>query len=181
MKYLLLSLLQLCLELMPIFLKIQAGQSQMGHRIALKAYEHKTRTLAQMNQSASQRLQSETLLQTARHEQAMSFKKQDWEQQKYQMQSTHQKLEQELINEKLRKEIDELRRQTSAYARMQGYFIDPVRSAIDGFTNKPIQPTIRTVAPNVTETTKTASVFPFVAINKDNKVGAWTRVLILFS
>ncbi len=170
MKYLLLSLLQLCLELMPIFLKIQAGQSQMGHRIALKAYEHKTKTLAQMNLSASQRLQSETLLQTARHDQAMDFKKLEGEEQKYALQLTHQKLEQELINERLRKEIDELRRQTSAYARVQGYFMDPVRSAIDGFAMKPIQPTVRVVTPNPT-TTPSQSVFPFMPRNNVQKAG----------
>ena len=170
MKYLLLSLLQLCLELMPIFLKIQAGQSQMGHRIALKAYEHKTKTLAQMNLSASQRLQSETLLQTARHDQAMDFKKLEGEEQKYALQLTHQKLEQELINERLRKEIDELRRQTSAYARVQGYFMDPVRSAIDGFAMKPIQPTVRVVTPNPT-TTAGQSVFPFMPRDKVQKAG----------
>ncbi len=170
MKYLLLSLLQLCLELMPIFLKIQAGQSQMGHRIALKAYEHKTKTLAQMNLSASQRLQSETLLQTARHDQAMDFKKLEGEEQKYALQLTHQKLEQELINERLRKEIDDLRRQTSAYARVQGYFMDPVRSAIDGFAMKPIQPTVRVVTPNPTTTTS-RSVFPFMPRDKVQKAG----------
>jgi len=170
MKYLLLSLLQLCLELMPIFLKIQAGQSQMGHRIALKAYEHKTKTLAQMNLSASQRLQSETLLQTARHDQAMDFKKLEGEEQKYALQLTHQKLEQELINERLRKEIDELRRQTSAYARVQGYFMDPVRSAIDGFAMKPIQPTVRVVTPNPTTTTS-QSVFSFMPRDKVQKAG----------
>ncbi len=170
MKYLLLSLLQLCLELMPIFLKIQAGQSQMGHRIALKAYEHKTKTLAQMNLSASQRLQSETLLQTARHDQAMDFKKLEGEEQKYALQLTHQKLEQELINERLRKEIDELRRQTSAYARVQGYFMDPVRSAIDGFAIKPIQPTVRVVTPNAS-TSKGHSVFSFMPRDKVQKAG----------
>ncbi len=170
MKYVLLTLLQLCLELMPIFLKIQAGQSQMGHRIALKAYEHKTKTLAQMNLSASQRLQSETQLQFARHEQAMDYKKQEGEEQKYALQLTHQKLEQELINEKLRKEIDELRRQTSAYARMQGYFGDPVRSAMYGFATKAIFPTVRMASPNATDSKK-SSVFAFAPHTKEQKVG----------
>jgi ABC-type multidrug transport system fused ATPase/permease subunit len=170
LKYILLSLLQLCLELMPIFLKIQAGQSQMGHRIALKAYEHKTKTLAQMNLSASQRLQSETLLQTARHEQSMDFKKLEGEEQKLALQLTHQKLEQELINERLRKEIDELRRQTSSYARMQGYFMDPVRSAIDGFAIKPIAPNFRTVTVNTTDRASN-SVFPFATRTTEPKAG----------
>jgi len=170
LKYILLSLLQLCLELMPIFLKIQAGQSQMGHRIALKAYEHKTKTLAQMNLSASQRLQSETLLQTARHEQSMDFKKLEGEEQKLALQLTHQKLEQELINERLRKEIDELRRQTSSYARMQGYFMDPVRSAIDGFAIKPIAPSFRTVTVNTTDRASN-SVFPFAVRTTEPKAG----------
>lgn len=170
LKYILLSLLQLCLELMPIFLKIQAGQSQMGHRIALKAFEHKTKTLAQMNLSASQRLQSETLLQTARHEQSMDFKKLEGEEQKLALQLTHQKLEQELINERLRKEIDELRRQTSSYARMQGYFMDPVRSAIDGFAIKPIAPSFRTVTVNTTDRASN-SVFPFAARTTEPKAG----------
>ena len=170
LKYILLSLLQLCLELMPIFLKIQAGQSQMGHRIALKAFEHKTKTLAQMNLSASQRLQSETLLQTARHEQSMDFKKLEGEEQKLALQLTHQKLEQELINERLRKEIDELRRQTSSYARMQGYFMDPVRSAIDGFAIKPISPNFRTVTVNTTDRASN-SVFPFAARSTEPKAG----------
>ena len=170
MKYVLLTLLQLCLELMPIFLKIQAGQSQMGHRIALKAYEHKTKTLAQMNLSASQRLQSETQLQFARHEQAMDYKKQEGEEQKYALQLTYQKLEQELINEKLKREIDELRRQTSAYARMQGYFIDPVRSAMDGFATKAIFPTVQMVSPNATDSKK-SSVFAFAPHTKEQKVG----------
>lgn len=170
MKYILLSLLQLCLELMPIFLKIQAGQSQMGHRIALKAYEHKTKTLAQMNLSASQRLQSETLLQTARHEQSMDFKKLEGEEQKLALQLTHQKLEQELINERLRKEIDELRRQTSSYARMQGYFMDPVRSAIDGFAVKPTAPILHKATPESTDKPN-HRVFPFIARTSESKAG----------
>jgi ABC-type multidrug transport system fused ATPase/permease subunit len=171
MKYVLLTLLQLCLELMPIFLKIQAGQSQMGHRIALKAYEHKTRTLAQMNLSAAQRLQSETLLQTARHEQAMNYKKQEWDQQKCGLQSTHQQLEQELINEKLKKEIDELRRQTSTYARFQGHFVDPIRAAIDGFATRSIQPTVRVEPIRPSEPKKSSTVFAFVPRNAEPKVG----------
>jgi hypothetical protein len=86
------------------------------------------------------------------------------------LQLTHQKLEQELINERLRKEIDELRRQTSSYARMQGYFMDPVRSAIDGFAIKPIAPILRKV--NL-DSTKSPSdrVFPFVARANPSKVG----------
>ena len=81
-----------------------------------------------------------------------------------------EKLEQELINERLRKEIDDLRRQTSAYARVQGYFMDPVRSAIDGFAMKPIQPTVRVVTPNPT-TTAGQSVFPFMPRDKVQKAG----------
>ena len=40
MKYALLTLLQLCLELMPILLKLQAGQSPLGHRMAIFAYDN---------------------------------------------------------------------------------------------------------------------------------------------
>lgn len=170
MKYILLSLLQLCLELMPIFLKIQAGQSQMGHRIALKAFEQKTKILTQMNLSASQRLESEALLNKARHQQAVSLKRQTGEQQKIELQLLYEKLEQELINERLRKEIDELRRQTSAYARMQGYFVDPVRSAIDGLATKPITPNFRTVNSSTADKASN-SVFPFIASANQSKVG----------
>ena len=170
LKYILLSLLQLCLELMPIFLKIQAGQSQMGHRIALKAFEQKTKILTQMNLSASQRLESEALLNKARHQQAVSLKRQTGEQQKIELQLLYEKLEQELVNERLRKEIDELRRQTSAYARMQGYFVDPVRSAIDGLATKAITPNFRTVNSSTADKASN-SVFPFIASANQSKVG----------
>jgi hypothetical protein len=172
MKYILLSLLQLCLELMPIFLKIQAGQSQMGHRIALKAYEHKTRTLANMNQSASQRLESEGLLNKARHQQAVSLKRQTGEQQIIELQLLHEKLEQELANEKLKKEIDDLRRQTSAYFRMQESFTYPIRQAIDGLTKQALVPTISVNGKPLNEKpAQRSGVFPFAPRDGIQKAG----------
>ena len=172
MKYILLSLLQLCLELMPIFLKIQAGQSQMGHRIALKAYEHKTRTLAQMNLSASARLESESLLHKARHQQAISLKRQTGEQQIIELQLLNEKLEQELANEKLKKEIDELRRQTSTYFRMQESFTYPIRKTMESFTNPLIVPTFSiSENPLTKDSMQTTGVYPFAPREDSQKVG----------
>ena len=160
-KYVLLTLLQLCLELMPIFLKIQAGQSQMGHRIALKAYEHKTRTLAQMNQSASERLASELQLEAARHAQAMTLKAQWGEQQKYAMQLTHQQLEQEMMNEKLKVQIEELKRENSMYNRIQERLGYGFRQAVDGFTNRVVVPSVSIAGIPIQANPSSAGIFQF--------------------
>jgi hypothetical protein len=119
MKYVLLSLLQLCLELMPILLKIQAGQSQMGHRIALAAYERKTANLAHMNLSASARIESDLALQRNRHEQAMIARHQHSLQQDFDLRMASEKIAKDLANEQLRQELVQLKRQNTATAWLQ--------------------------------------------------------------
>jgi hypothetical protein len=119
MKYVLLSLLQLCLELMPILLKIQAGQSQMGHRIALAAYERKTTNLAHMNLSASARIESDLALQRNRHEQAMIARHQHSLQQDFDLRMASEKIAKDLANEQLRQELVQLKRQNTATAWLQ--------------------------------------------------------------
>ena len=119
MKYVLLSLLQLCLELMPILLKIQAGQSQMGHRIALAAYERKTANLAQMNVSAGARIESDLALQRNRHEQAMIARHQQSQQQDFDLRMASEKIAKDLANEQLRQELVQLKRQNTATAWLQ--------------------------------------------------------------
>ena len=119
LKYVLLTLLQLCLELMPILLKIQAGQSQMGHRIALAAYERKTANLAQMNVSAGARIESDLALQRNRHEQAMIVREQYAQQQDFDLRMASEKIAKDLANEQLRQELVQLKRQNTATAWLQ--------------------------------------------------------------
>jgi len=135
MKYVLLSLLQLCLELMPILLKIQAGQSQMGHRIALAAYERKTTNLAHMNLSASARIESDLALQRNRHEQAMIARHQQSQQQDFDLRMASEKIAKDLANEQLRQELVQLKRQNTATAWLQDKVSYTFKQAFGGNGN----------------------------------------------
>lgn len=142
MKYALLTLLQLCLELMPILLKLQAGQSPLGHRMAIFAYENKTRSLDQVNQSNARRLDSEDQIALARHEHALEDKERLATRQEYDSMVVKQKLMQDLENEKLRQELEELKRQSNAYLRAQHQFTQSFSNAAGQFVNHVVVPTV---------------------------------------
>ena len=139
-KYLLITLLQLCLELMPILLKLQAGQSGLGHRMAIFAYENKTKTLAQMNQSTSKRMDADALLELAQHEKEMVRKEQFSLEQEYESRIGYQKVAQDLEKEKLRTELEELKRKNSTYGRMQQQFTYGFNQASTQFVNRVVIP-----------------------------------------
>ncbi|QWE09854.1 DUF4407 domain-containing protein [Polynucleobacter sp. es-EL-1] len=145
MKYALLTLLQLCLELMPILLKLQAGQSPLGHRMAIFAYENKTRALTQVNQSAAKRIDAEAQIELAKHEHALVEKEQFATRQEYDSRAVKQKLMQDLENEHLRQELEELKRQSSAYLRAQHQFTQAFSQASGQFVNRVVMPTVTTV------------------------------------
>lgn len=142
LKYALLTLLQLCLELMPILLKLQAGQSPLGHEMAIYAYEHKTKTLDQVNHSNARRLDSDAQIELARHEHALVLKEQFSKRQEFDSQVVQQKLMQDLENEKLRQELNELKRQANAYARAQHQFTQSFTQAANQFVNRVVVPTV---------------------------------------
>jgi hypothetical protein len=139
-KYALITLLQLCLELMPILLKLQAGQSGLGHRMAIFAYENKTKTLAQMNQSASKRMDSDAELELAQHEKSLIRKEQYSVEQAFDSKISYQKVAQDLEKEKLRSELEEIKRKNSAYGRMQQQFSDGFNQASHQFINRVVMP-----------------------------------------
>lgn len=145
-KYALITLLQLCLELMPILLKLQAGQSPLGHRIALFAYENKTRTVGQVNLSTARRLEVEAKITLAKHEHALAHKEQFAKRQEYDSLVVKQKLMQDLENEHLRQELEELKRQNSAYLRAQHQFTQTFTQAGDQFMSRVVMPAMTTVA-----------------------------------
>jgi hypothetical protein len=141
-KYALITLLQLCLELMPILLKLQAGQSALGHRAALAAHKNKTRVLSEINRSVSQRLDSEAELQLVQHEQALVIKGQQAELQELDLSMTKQKIVYDIANQKLRQELDELKRQNSMYGRLQNQVSYSYTHVADQFMNKVVTPTV---------------------------------------
>jgi hypothetical protein len=141
-KYALITLLQLCLELMPILLKLQAGQSALGHRAALAAHKNKTRVLAEINRSVSQRLDSEAELQLTQHQQALVIKDQQAELQELDLSMTKQKIVYDIANQKLRQELDELKRQNSMYGRLQNQVSYSYAHVADQFMNKVVTPTV---------------------------------------
>ena len=146
MKYALITLLQLCLELMPILLKLQAGQSPLGHRMAIFAYDNRTRALAQVNQSAARRLDADAQIALARHEHALVDKEQYAIRQEMDSNVTKQKLIQDLDNEKIRQELEELRRQSNAYLRAQHQFTQSFTQASGQFVNRVVMPAMATVS-----------------------------------
>ena len=169
MKYALLTLLQLCLELMPILLKLQAGQSPLGHEMAIYAYDHKTKTLDQVNLSNAKRLDSEAQITLARHEHALVEKEQFANRQEFDSQVVKQKIMQDLENEQLRQELNELKRQTSAYARAQHQFTQSFAHATDQFVNRVVVPTVNmAVKPFATSTIQTTST----SVPEDQSAGA---------
>lgn len=146
MKYALITLLQLCLELMPILLKLQAGQSPLGHRMAIFAYENRTRSLDQVNQSNARRLDSEDQIALAKHEHALLDKERYAKRQEYDSLVVKQKLTQDLENERLRQELEELKRQSSAYLRAQHQFTQSFSQASSQFVNRVVMPAMSTVS-----------------------------------
>lgn len=122
MKYVLLTLLQLCLELMPILLKIQAGQSEVGHRIALNAFEFKTRALAERDKSARKRVESLSELSFAEHQSIMLEKKQLVDQQNFETESSITRYEQQIKQEKLKQELEELKHKSSSFSKLHERF-----------------------------------------------------------
>jgi len=146
MKYALLTLLQLCLELMPILLKLQAGQSPLGHRMAIFAYENKTGALAQVNHSEAKRLDAQAQIKLAKHEHALVDKEQFATRQEYDSLVTKQKLTQDLENEHLRQELEELKRQSNAYLRAQHQFTQSFSQASGQFVNRVVMPAMATVS-----------------------------------
>lgn len=141
-KYALITLLQLCLELMPILLKLQAGQSTLGHRAALAAHQNKTRVLSEINRSVSRRLDSEGELQLAQHKQALAIKDQQAELQERDLAMTKHKIVHDIANQKLRYELDELKRQGSTYGRLQNRVSYSYAQVADQFMNKVVTPTV---------------------------------------
>jgi hypothetical protein len=174
MKYALLTLLQLCLELMPILLKLQAGQSPLGHRMAIFAYENKTRVLNQVNQSNAKRLDSEDQIALTKHEYALIDKERFAARQDFDSVVVKKKLTQDLENEKLRQEFEELKRQSSSYLRAQHQFTQGFSNMTGQFINRVVVPTVniasKPFAPNSPQATNSevpneksnsAKVFPF--------------------
>jgi hypothetical protein len=173
-KYALITLLQLCLELMPILLKLQAGQSPLGHRMAIFAYENKTTSLDQVNQSNARRLDSEDQIALAKHDHALVDKERYATRQEYDSMVVRQKLTQDLENEKLRQELEELKRQSSAYLRAQHQFTQGFSNATGQFVQRVVVPTVniatKAFTPSNAQTTNqggpdeksaSAKVFPF--------------------
>lgn len=142
LKYALITLLQLCLELMPILLKLQAGQSPLGHKMAVFAYENRTRSLQQMNLSSAERLNSDDQVSLATHEYALAEKQRYAKRQAYDSQVVREKIAQDLENEKLRQELDEFKRQHSAYQRAQHQFTQGFSNAAGQFMNRIVVPTV---------------------------------------
>lgn len=172
MKYALITLLQLCLELMPILLKLQAGQSPLGHRMALFAYENKTRAVGQVNLSTARRLEAEAQITLAKHEHALASKEQFAKRQEYDSLVVKQRLTQDLENEHLRQELEELKRQNSAYLRAQHQFTQTFAQAGDQFMNRVVMPAVTTVAkPFAAKTSDDIKVAEQVrAVNEGAKV-----------
>lgn len=121
-KYGLLTLLQLCLELMPILLKIQAGQSEIGHRIALNAFEYKTRALEERNKSSSKRVESSADLSLAKHQYLMLEKKHLADQQKFEDENLINNYEHQIKQEKLRQELEEIKHKNSTFSKLHERF-----------------------------------------------------------
>jgi hypothetical protein len=127
---------------MPILLKLQAGQSALGHRAALAAHQNKTRILSEINRSVSRRLDSEGELQLAQHKQALVIKGQQAELQELDLSMTKQKIVHDIANQKLRQELDELKRQSSMYGRLQNQASYTYTQVADQFMNKVVTPTV---------------------------------------
>ena len=190
MKYALLTLLQLCLELMPILLKLQAGQSPLGHRMAIFAYDNRTRSLDQVNQSNARRLSSEDQIALVRHEHSLADKERYAARQEYDSLVVKQKLTQDFENEKLRQELEELKRQSSAYLRAQHQFTQGFSSAAGQFVHRVVVPTVNFAskpfaAGNTQATTQStpdekasnAKVFPFAGqMDLGAKAASWSAL-----
>jgi hypothetical protein len=127
---------------MPILLKLQAGQSALGHRAALAAHQNKTRVLSEINRSVSRRLDSEAELQLAQHERSLVMKDQQAELQERDLAITKQKIVHDIANQKLRQELDEMKRQSSMYGRLQNQVSYSYTHVADQFMNKVVSPTV---------------------------------------
>jgi hypothetical protein len=159
---------------MPILLKLQAGQSPLGHRMAIFAYENKTGSLDQVNRSNARRLDSEDQIALTRHEHALVDKERFATRQEYDSMVVKQRLTQDLENEKLRQELEELKRQSNAYLRAQHQFTQGFSNAAGQFVQRVVVPTVsiasKAFTPGGAQTTSqgapdeksaSAKVFPF--------------------
>jgi type II secretory pathway component HofQ len=164
---------------MPILLKLQAGQSPLGQRMALFAYENKTRAVGQVNLSTTRRLDAEAQVTLAKHQHALTDREQFAKRQEYDSLVVKQKLTQDLENEHLRQELEELKRSSSAYLRAQHQFTQTFAQTSGQFMNRVVMPAMETVskpfsaksaddgkAPEqVHSTNKSAKVFEFGSIH----------------
>jgi hypothetical protein len=110
--------------------------------MALFAYDNKTKALAQVNESSTRRQDSDAQVQLALHEHLITQKEQQAERQGYDSLMVKQKITQDLENETLRQELDELKRQSSAYARAQHHFSQTFQQAAGQFMNRVVTPTM---------------------------------------
>jgi hypothetical protein len=90
----------------------------------------------------SQRLDSEAELQLVQHEQALVIKGQQAELQELDLSMTKQKIVYDIANQKLRQELDELKRQNSMYGRLQNQVSYSYTHVADQFMNKVVTPTV---------------------------------------
>ena len=90
----------------------------------------------------SKRLESDAQIELARHERALVLKEQFAKRQEYDSLVVQQKLTQDLANEKLRQELNELKRQANAYARAQHQFTQTFSQAANQFVNRVVVPTV---------------------------------------
>jgi len=131
---------------MPILLKLQAGQSPLGHRMAIFAYDNKTRAHAQVNQSSARRLEADAQIALTRHEHALVDKEQYAIRQEMDSNVVKQKLIQDMENERIRQELEELKRQSNAYLRAQHQFKQSFTQASGQFVNRVVMPAMATVS-----------------------------------
>jgi ABC-type oligopeptide transport system ATPase subunit len=142
--------------------------------MAIFAYDNRTRSLDQVNQSNARRLSSEDQIALARHEHSLADKERYAARQEYDSLVVKQKLTQDFENEKLRQELEELKRQSSAYLRAQHQFTQGFSNAAGQFVHRVVVPTVNFASKPFTtgnsqaatqsapdEKTAHAKVFPF--------------------
>jgi hypothetical protein len=122
LKYVLLTLLQLFLELMPILLKLQAGQSPLGRKMALYAYQNRTEMESELNKSKKFRMASNEEFMLYQLEHSMVKKELQVKSQLVESQIEAEKLKQAIETENLQQELNELKHQSSFYSRMKNQF-----------------------------------------------------------
>ena len=154
LKYFLITLTQLILELMPIFLKSQAGQSPLGHKIALYSYQNKINVQNELNKIKTHRIVSNAEFYMAQYEQSLVDKELNAKSILFDAQLKAEKIKQDLENEKLQQELTELKHRSSFYTRIKDRFADkanllPQSGFFESFT-KPLamdqNPKLRIIA-----------------------------------